>query len=148
MVWTMSTSQTDADRRSDGWFSIERRVGWTEVDPSSNYQFTDALRYVEEAEIALFREAGVLNDLYPHLPRVHVSVSYVHPARFDDLLTVQVQVARIGSASVDLEFRILLEDEVCAQGVIGSAHVDPATGTGAPVPEHVRNRLGFTHRKA
>ncbi|MEU4233766.1 thioesterase family protein [Nonomuraea sp. NPDC026600] len=137
-----------ADTRGDGWFSIKRRIGWTEVDPSSNYQFSSALQYVEEAEIALFREAGVLGDLYPHLPRTHVTASYVRPARFDDLITVQVKVSRVGRSSVDLDFRILLDETVCAHGVLGSAYVDPATGTSTPVPEHVRARLGFTHLEA
>lgn len=125
------------------WFRHERRVGWTDVDPSTNYQFTAALTYVEEAEIALLRAAGVLDDLYPHLPRTHVSARFVAPAHWEDLVTVLVRVSRIGRSSIDLEFRLEHDGVLCAEGALGAALVDPGTGRTTPVPEHVRAALGF-----
>ena len=124
------------------WFRLDRRVGWTDVDPSSNYQFTAALRYAEEAEIAMLRDAGVLDQLYPHLPRTHVSASFSSPAHWEDEVAVLVRVARIGRSSMELEFRIECAGRLCAEGLLGSALVDPLTGRGAPVPASVRRALG------
>lgn len=146
---TLSTAPQAADPLTeDGWFRTWRRVGWTDVDPSTNYQFTSALTYAEEAEIALLRAAGVLDELYPHLPRTHVSARFVSPAHWEDEVAVLVRVARIGRSSLEVEFRIEHEGLLCAEGVLGAALVDPDTGRSRRVPHHVRAALGLPAEEA
>lgn len=125
---------------ADGWFAYRRRVGWTDVDPSSNYQFTAALRYVEEAEVAMLREAGLLEVLYPHLPRTFVRADFRAPARFGDEVTVQIRPRRLGHSSIEYEFRVCKGERLCAEGSLGAALIGE-DGTSAALPDMVRERL-------
>lgn len=126
---------------SGGWYVYRRRVGWTDVDPSTNYQFTAALRYVEEAEIAMLREAGLLDTLYPRLPRTFVRADFRAAARFDEEVTVQIRPRRLGRSSIEYEFRVSQGERLCADGTLGSALVG-ADGTAVSLPAVVRERLG------
>jgi YbgC/YbaW family acyl-CoA thioester hydrolase len=123
------------------WFDLERRVGWVDVDPSGAYQFTAAIRYAEEAEIAMLRELGILDVLYPHLPRVSVSADFHRPCHFDDLVTVRVRVEALGTSSLAFRFRLELPDgALCAEGRTKVVHLG-ADGRPAAVPEPVREAL-------
>lgn len=121
-------------------FQYTRRVGWTEVDPSGNYQFTAALRYVEEAEIAWLRELGVLDALFPRMPRTFVRADFREPARFEDVVTVGLDVGRVGRSSVEYVFRIGRDGTVCAAGTLGSAFLGD-DGRSAPLPSQAREAL-------
>lgn len=134
-------SAVKADERP--WFGHTRRVAWTDVDPSANYQFTAALRYAEEAEIAWLRELGVLHDLYPHLPRTFVEAQFRSPARFDEEVTVEIRLRRVGRSSIEYEFRLRQGERICAEGALGSALLAP-DGQPVPVPARVRELLTGT----
>lgn len=121
-------------------FDYTRRVGWTEVDPSGNYQFTSALRYVEEAEIALLRELGILDVLFPRMPRTFVRADFRSPARFEDVVTVSLEVGRVGRSSVEYAFRIASGTTLCASGMLGSAYLGD-DGRSAPLPGQARQAL-------
>lgn len=108
-----------------GSFEYRRRVAWPEVDPSGNYQFTAALRYAEEAEIALLRELGFLDRLYPHLPRTFVRADFRAPARFDDEITVVVRIGRVGHSSVEFDFELRRGATLCAEGTWAQPTLGP-----------------------
>lgn len=121
-------------------FEYRRQVAWTEVDPSGNYQFSAALRYAEEAEIGLLRDLGLLDRLYPHLPRTFVRADFRAPAHFGDELTVSVRVGRVGRSSVEFDFELRGGATLCAEGTLGSANVG-ADGAPVPLPEDVAAEL-------
>lgn len=123
-----------------GTFEYRRQVAWTEVDPSGNYQFSAALRYAEEAEIALLRELGLLGRLYPHLPRTFVRADFRAPAHFGDEVTVAIRVGRVGRSSVEFDFELRRGATLCAEGTLGSANVGP-DGSAVPLAEDVAARL-------
>lgn len=141
MVGRLSTTPASAPtERSDTeqWFHYPRRVAWSEVDPSTNYQFTAALRYVEEAEIAWLAERGVLGLLYPHLPRTFVRVDFRSAAHFRDELTVDLRLGRLGRSSIEFEFRLRHGDRLCAEGTLGTALIG-ADGRPVQLPAVVRH---------
>lgn len=121
-------------------FQYCRRVGWVDVDPSQNYQFTAALRYVEEAEIAWMRDLGILDVLYPHLPRTFVQADFLAPARFDDSVLVSLSVDSVGRSSVQYRFELTTRATRCATGRFGVAYVG-ADGRAAPLPQQARAAL-------
>ncbi|MGN6782023.1 MAG: acyl-CoA thioesterase [Marmoricola sp.] len=126
---------------ADDWFSLERRVGWVDVDSSGAYQFTTAIRYAEECEIAMLRELGILDLLYPHLPRVSVHADFIRPCHFDDLVSVRVRVESLGSSSLTFGFRLELPGNVlCAAGRTSVVHLGPE-GTPTRVPDQAREAL-------
>jgi len=98
---------------------MRRRVAWSDVDPAGIYTFISVLRYAEDAEVALFRSLNLLEQLYPHLPRVYVSVQYKSPAYFDEEVEVAVTIARIGKSSIHFLFAIIRGNEICAEGQYG-----------------------------
>lgn len=119
----------------------QRRVAWSDVDRAGIWTFVAALRYVEEAEVELLRRAGVLGEVYPHLPRAHVEATYVRPVEFDAIVMVEVDVVRVGTSSIQYEFRILVDDDETAAK--GSLRVVYVGGDGRPsqLPAAVREAL-------
>lgn len=141
MTAAQSTTAANEPATAGGWFSLERRVGWVDVDPSGAYQFTTAIRYAEECEIAMLRELGILDLLYPHLPRVSVHVDFLRPCHFDDLVTVRVRVDALGTSSLTFGFRLELPGSVlCAVGRTSVVHLGPE-GTPMRVPDQAREAL-------
>lgn len=129
----MSTAQ--------GWSVFERRVAWVDTDPSGAYQFTAAIRYVEEAEVSLLRELGILDLLYPHLPRVAVEASYRRPCYFEDVVQVLIRVSRMGESSIQYAFRLQLPDGTrCADGSLTAVFVG-TRGEPTKLPEVARRTL-------
>ena len=125
------------------WFTYTRRVGWGDTDPSGAYQFTAALRYAEEAEIAMLREHGILAELYPHMPRVAVRADFRHACMFDETIHVKIRVARCGNSSLTYEFRLELADgTLCAAGEMVAAFID-GTGRAALLPATARKALSM-----
>jgi YbgC/YbaW family acyl-CoA thioester hydrolase len=118
----------------------ERRVAWGDTDASGAWTFCAALRYVEDAEVELLREASVLGDLYGSLPRIYVEARYVRPARFDDVVEVRLSLDRVGRTSLHYHFEIVVDGDVAAEGRLGAALIDQS-GKAAALPEHVRASL-------
>ena len=73
-----------------------RRVTYPETDASGIVHFTNFFKYVEEAEHALWRAAGLsISGRDPNIgfPRVAASFEYRKPLRFEDEFDVHLRVA-------------------------------------------------------
>lgn len=132
-----ATGPTEEAGQDVRWHTSRRRVAWSDTDPSGAYQFTAAMRYVEDAEVELLRELGVLDQLYPHIPRVAVEARFLRPCYFEELLDIDVRVTRVGRSSISYAFRIRGAAAVRAEGTLVSAYVGSG-GTPAPVPAEAR----------
>jgi acyl-CoA thioester hydrolase len=120
-----------------------RRVGWGDIDGAQVWKFVAALRYVEEAEIELLRREQILDELYPHLPRVRIEASCHHAVRFDELVRVRLRVLHVGTSSVEYAFTIFRCRQVVADGGMTAVHID-ASGRARSLPESVRHALTRT----
>ena len=102
-------------------FSTTRRVEFCDTDAAGIVHFSRFFIYMETAEHEMLRSVG-LSVLQPdgdhHLswPRVAVTCDFRQPARFDDILTIEVSVERIGSKSVTYLFRFLRGEQLLATG--------------------------------
>lgn len=117
-----------------------RRVAWADTDASGAWTFHAALRFVEEAEVELLREASVLDELYGSLPRIYIEARYLQAAHFDDEVEVRLTLDRLGNSSLHYDFTLLLAGKPSAEGRMGSAFIGDA-GRSTPLPEAVRDRL-------
>src|SRR5262249_18259139 len=78
-------------------------------------------RYMEAAEVAFLKSLG-LNVSFDKggehygLPRVSASCDYVKPARFDDLLDVDVRIEKLGTKSVTYVFEFSRDGVPIARG--------------------------------
>lgn len=89
-------------------FHYRRRVTFPETDATGIVHFSNFFRYIEEAETAMWRAAGlspVAANGTTWWPRVHASFDYRRPLRFDDEFDVHLRIA----AKTSKTFRYLAE---------------------------------------
>jgi len=124
---------------------VELRVIYGDTDQMGVVYYANYLRYFEAARNEFCRAKGVrYRDLEAEhgliLPVTEASVRYALPARYDDLLTVEIALAKAGRASVRFEYRILRAGEVLATGETVHACVGGDGGV-RRLPREVIGRL-------
>jgi acyl-CoA thioester hydrolase len=88
------------------------RVRWSETDSAGIVHFPNFFMYFEVAEQKLMREilnldlAGASQSRVLRLPRVEAYCQYSSPARFDDLLEIELSVTAIGRSSITYAFSV------------------------------------------
>jgi acyl-CoA thioester hydrolase len=127
-------------------FTIEERVRWGDVDAARIIFYGAYIRFFEFAETELFREVGLqygvmFDELKIWLPRVHLELDFRRAARLDDLLEVGVYVARFGTKSMRLNFRVRRGEELIATAHFVLAAVNQDTFETVPIPAELRARL-------
>lgn len=128
-------------------FQTEVRVRLPETDAMGivfhGYFFT----YLEVGRMDYLRNLGLADGVRPikgfsNLVR-HVECDFVSPARFDDLLVIQVRVAEIGNSSFRFEFLIKhrVDNRTVATGESVHVAVDDAHFRPIRVPDDFRERI-------
>lgn len=129
-------------------FRFTERIRWADVDLVGIMRFSAVTRFIEMAEQELLRDAGMpfstLFDPAPvWMPRRHLAIEYLAPARIDDLLTIDVWVSRLGETSLTLSCELLLPDgRVVARTALVIVCVTVEDFTKRPLPRVVREKLG------
>src|SRR5262245_66265766 len=85
-------------------YHLPRRVQFYETDAAGIVQFSCFFRYMEEAEHALWRAAGL--SIAPPgakigFPRVAASFEFQRPLRFEQEFDVWIRIAAIGEKSIN-----------------------------------------------
>ena len=96
-----------------------RRVTYPETDASGIVHFTNFFKYVEEAEHALWRAAGLSianRDPGIGFPRVAASFEFRKPLRFEDEFDVHLRVAAKTAKTIRYGAVLRKEGEVLAEG--------------------------------
>ena len=88
-------------------FQVTERVRWEDVDLVGIMRYSAFTRMLDVAEQELWREAGmtvtqVIERFGVWLPRRHLAIDFLAPARFDELLELRAGVTAIGTSSVTL----------------------------------------------
>lgn len=127
-----------------GAFHYRRLVQFAETDLAGIVHFSWYFRYMEEAEHALWRAAGlsIASDGLGW-PRVTAYCEYKHPLRFEDEIDVKVRAA-FGRRRIQYGFEISRGDTIAATGVMTSvcARTDSAGALRTiEVPTEVVERL-------
>ena len=130
-------------------FRTTRRVEFADTDMAGLIHFANYFRYMEAAEVDFLRSRGlsVSQDWEGHhlgFPRVAASCDFLRPARFEDVLEVEVTVRNVGRKSVTYGFEFFKGAEVVARGEITA--VCCRVGPGRPVeaieiPPALREKL-------
>ena len=116
----MSVKNDNATERREGEFRYRRRVQFAETDLAGIVHFSCYFRYMEEAEHALWRAAGlsIAGDGL-HWPRVAASCDYRQPLRFEDEADVVVRPI-FGRRRLEYTFSISRGGSVVCTGVMTS----------------------------
>ena len=124
-------------------YTLQRRVNFYEVDQAGIVHFSNYYRYMEEAEYGLWRAAGVsLEPTAEHgYPRVAASFEFHAPLRFDDEISVRLQIAYIGRTSLRYVCRITRGDTAIATGAMTLVCVSVADMRPVPWPASRLERI-------
>lgn len=126
--------------KSPASIMIQRRIEWSDTDASGHYHNTAAFRMIEWAETALFERLGLLEDIYGHLPRVHISIDFKRLLDFRELVDISLMIAQVGRSSLTYDFKIERADELCVEAQVVTVLLNP-DGSKRPWPDRHRKLL-------
>jgi YbgC/YbaW family acyl-CoA thioester hydrolase len=130
-----------------GLFRYSRRVEFAETDMAGIVHFSMFFRYMEEAEHALWRAAGMTIATPGETigwPRVAASFDFKAPLHFEDEFDVTVEIAGVARRTIEYGFTILLGSRTIGRGTMASACVRKAPGEpmkSIDIPADVIDRL-------
>jgi acyl-CoA thioester hydrolase len=121
------------------------RVIYGDTDQMGVVYYANYLRYFEAARNEFIRAKGLRyrdfeQELRLMLPVVEANVQYHKPARYDDLLTVEIALTEARRASARFGYRIVRDGEVLVTGHTVHACVDPE-GRVQRMPRELLDRL-------
>jgi len=132
-------------------FRLKRRVQFYETDAGGIVHFSVYFRYMEEAEHALWRAAGLSihdRDSGFGWPRVHASCDYHKPLRFEDLVEIHLLVAEKRSKAITYEVRFHRVNgaapEEVARGrltIVCVSHAVDGTMKATAIPEEIASKI-------
>ena len=102
-------------------FTLRRRVTFHEVDSAGIVHFSIYFRYMEEAEHALWRAAGIsiaARDANVGYPRVSAAFDYHRPLRFEDEFDARIRIVSIRDKSLRYVCTLTKGDEKIATGTV------------------------------
>ena len=143
-----STPQrSSAARRPVGQYRLRRRVQFHETDQAGIVHFSWLFRYMEEAEHALWRSAG-LSIAAPGStigwPRVHTSFDFRSPLRFEDEFEVVIRIVAMTNKTIRYSCHMTRADTEVAIGTMTIACVRKRPGglmRAVAIPLDIRARL-------
>ena len=130
------------------------RVRYGECDAQGVVFNAHFLAYFDIGITELFRAAfGTLGGYQAMVDRgvdmvvAEAGLRYYRPAHFDDELTLEVAVARLGTTSITTSYRVLRDGELLVDGTLRHVLVDPKglierePGTKTTIPDWMREGL-------
>jgi 4-hydroxybenzoyl-CoA thioesterase/acyl-CoA thioester hydrolase len=128
-------------------FRYRRRVQFAETDLAGIVHFSCFFRYMEEAEHALWRAAGLTIARAGETtgwPRLAATFDFSAPLRFEDEFDVAVRIANVTRRSLQYEFTLTKAEVVIGKGTITTSFVSKTPGqpmASLDLPEGVVSRL-------
>jgi acyl-CoA thioester hydrolase len=117
----------------------EQRVIFGDTDQMGVVYYANYLRYFEASRAAFLRWFGKshadLDAWGVALPVVEAQCTYRLPARYEDLLLVDVTVSEVRAASLRFAYRVLRGDDLLATGMTRHAVIGPDGRPRAMPPE-------------
>src|SRR5215207_368024 len=98
---------------------LSRRVQFSETDAAGIVHFSNFFRYFEDAEHALWREAGLCiheKESAIGWPRVAASCAYHRPLRFEQEFDVTVRVSELTARTITYAGEITRDGQRIASG--------------------------------
>ena len=117
---------------SAGPFRFPMRVYWEDTDAAGIVFYANYLKFFERARSEWLRSCGfeqerLRNETGIAFVVTETSVRYRRPARLDDMITVSVEVNRLGQASLEVAQQAWRGEELLASGTIRIGCVDLGT---------------------
>jgi YbgC/YbaW family acyl-CoA thioester hydrolase len=131
-------------------YTLRRRVFFYEVDSAGIVHFSNYFRYMEEAEHALWRAAGISiarSELGVGFPRVAASFEYHRPLRVEDEFDVRIRIVGISKRSMKYSCELTCGGESIATGsvtVVCVAQQPDKSMKAVPIPAEIAGRFAVS----
>lgn len=134
-------------------YRYARRVQFAETDLAGMVHFSWYLRYVEEAEHAMWRSAGLTihdPDAPYGFPRVAFSIDYRAPLHFEDEFEVDIRIEAMSEKTIRYAAALRRGDTIVATSTHTAVCVTRASDAmkAADIPGHIRERLTIDPEQA
>ena len=128
-------------------FRLKRRVLFYETDAAGIVHFSWFFRYMEEAEHALWREAGL--SIAPQgalvgFPRVSASFDFRRPLYFEDQFEVAIEVVEITAKTIRYMATVTRDQTEIAIGTMTAICVSKSPGgrmKAVEIPREIADRF-------
>ena len=122
------------------------RVYYEDSDAGGVVYHSNYLNFMERARTEWLRNKGfnqiALKQQYNFIFAVRkISVDYLKPAFFDDLLTITVQIIKIGKASIIMAQQVQREAEIICTADVKLASINAVTLRPQTFPSDILNLL-------
>ncbi len=104
-------------------FKHTRRIEFRDTDMAGIVHFSNFFAYMEQAEHAFLRSVGLgvictFDGEEVSWPRVNANCNYRQAIRFEEMIDIEVSVARIGTKSITYDFNFSRDETPVADGSI------------------------------
>jgi acyl-CoA thioester hydrolase len=121
------------------------RVRYQECDPQGVVYFARYPEYYDITLTELWRQRlggyQAMVDSGADMVVAEQSLRYLAPARFDELIDVELDVTHLGTTSMSWAYTISRAGELLVEGAIRHVCIDPQTKAKRPIPDAVRAAL-------
>lgn len=127
-------------------FKTLYRVSWADTDAAQMVYFSNFFRFFSKAEEDFYEHLGLL-ELFATkeviLPRVEAHCQYKKPAKFNDLLEIELTVEDLKEKSVKYGFKIYNKktNELIAEGYLVAVAVNRHTLKAIQIPQEIVEKL-------
>ena len=127
--------------------TYRRRVEFAETDAAGMVHFSVFFRYMEEAEHAVWRAAGL--DIFENhetvsWPRISASFDYKAPLRFQDEFEVRTEMAAVTRRTIQWAHVLVRGETIIGNGTITAVCVSKTPDgamKAAPIPDEILSKL-------
>lgn len=130
-------------------YKTQRRVEFRDTDAASMAHFSVFFVYMEQAEHELWRHLGLSIMLADEegamsFPRVGARCDYQLAVKFEDVLDIEVAIARLGQKSITYEFHFSHDGRPVATGqttTVCCRFADDGRPRSIPIPAWIVQKL-------
>jgi acyl-CoA thioester hydrolase len=127
--------------------TYKRRVEFAETDAAGMVHFSVFFRYMEEAEHAIWRHAGM--DIFAShetnsWPRISAKFDFKAPLRFQDAFEVRSEMGAVTRSTIQWAHVLVRGDQVIGHGTVTTVYVDKSRDgsiKSAAIPEDILSKL-------
>lgn len=125
-------------------FETNIRVRYAETDQMGFVYYGNYSAYYEVARVEALRSLGLtykkLEETGILMPVIENKSKYIRPARYDDLLTIRLQIPALSKRRIAFEYEIYNEDrKLIHTGVTTLTYIDSKTGRSCDAPDMLMN---------
>ena len=133
-------------------FEWPLRVYYEDTDAGGVVYYANYLKYLERARTEWLRQLGFGQDELMRESGIvfavrRVEIDYLLPARLDDLLVVQAEIAAAGKASLTFAQRIVRPpDTALIRATVKVACIDRERFRPTAIPAFIREKIEHAHQ--